>query len=389
MKDNWKIHRYAENLEWRIKGIRSARHCSKANVQYLLDFHDYLFAEGLSIPRVAKYLRLICKIDSRMSGKDFKKVEKQDVLTFLTWLEKSEYSEWTKSDYKIGLKKFFKWLYDDKMPGFVSWIKSSPKNIKRMLPQEILTPDEIVKMIECAKNNRDKALISSLYESGCRIGELMTLKLKNVTFDKYGVIFIVNGKTGVRRVRLISSANLIGIWLNEHKGRKNNNNYLWCRLRHPDEMLSYNSFKKILQVAAKTAGINKRVNPHSFRHARATHMANKLTEAQMKEYFGWVQASKMASVYVHLSGRDVDKAVLAYYGIEKVEEEPDAMKPITCCCGEHNSPVNNYCNKCGKPLKTETALGLDKEKTKAKDVMNYLFKHPELLDKLKEMVIQQ
>jgi len=37
----------------------------------------------------------------------------------------------------------------------------------------------------------------------------------------------------------------------------------------------------------------------------------------MKEYLGWVQSSDMASVYVHMSGRDVDKALLTLHGIRK------------------------------------------------------------------------
>jgi hypothetical protein len=44
-------------------------------------------------------------------------------------------------------------------------------------------------------------------------------------------------------------------------------------------------------------------------------MANYLTEAQMNAYFGWVQGSGMPSVYVHLSGRDIDDAVLKANGI--------------------------------------------------------------------------
>lgn len=40
----------------------------------------------------------------------------------------------------------------------------------------------------------------------------------------------------------------------------------------------------------------------------------------MKEFFGWVQASNMASIYVHLSGRDVDNALLKVYGIQNTKE---------------------------------------------------------------------
>jgi len=39
----------------------------------------------------------------------------------------------------------------------------------------------------------------------------------------------------------------------------------------------------------------------------------------VKKYFGWNQASKMAAIFVHLSGRDVDNVLLKVYGIENHE----------------------------------------------------------------------
>ena len=42
-----------------------------------------------------------------------------------------------------------------------------------------------------------------LYDSGCRIGELLTLRVKDIEYDDYGIRLTVNGKTGVRRVRTV------------------------------------------------------------------------------------------------------------------------------------------------------------------------------------------
>ena len=81
-----------------------------------------------------------------------------------------------------------------------------------------------------------------------------------------------------------------------------------------NKLLTYNGARGILIRLASRAGIKKRVNPHGFRHARATNLADHLTEAQMNEYLGWVQSPKMTSIYVHLSGRDVDKALLKLHG---------------------------------------------------------------------------
>jgi len=94
------------------------------------------------------------------------------------------------------------------------------------------------------------------------------------------------------------------------------------------------------------------MNFHNFRHSRATYLANHLTEAQMKEFFGWVQASDMASIYVHLSGRDVDKALFKVYGIQKEEKKEESqLNPKKCPrCQETNQFTNVFCNKCGMIL---------------------------------------
>jgi integrase/recombinase XerD len=46
-------------------------------------------------------------------------------------------------------------------------------------------------MAESAETIRDKAFILVLYESGCRIGEILTLRIRNVQFDDYGAVLIV------------------------------------------------------------------------------------------------------------------------------------------------------------------------------------------------------
>lgn len=169
------------------------------------------------------------------------------------------------------------------------------------LPEEILMEEDIDRMVEYCDNERNRSLAALLYESGCRIGEFLNLKVSNVMFDKNGAIIIVDGKTGQRRIRIVKYAKLLA---------------RMTMFRERDERvfnLNYANAKKILKGMARKAGVKKRVNPHMFRHARATHLAKHLTEAQMKEFFGWYQGSEMAGVYVHLSGRDIDDVILKVY----------------------------------------------------------------------------
>jgi len=127
-------------------------------------------------------------------------------------------------------------------------------------------------------------------------------------------------------------------------------------------------YKIVSTKLAEKAGVKKKINPHAFRHARATHLASKLTEAQMKELFGWVQSSDMASIYVHLSGRDVDNALLRLHGLAKNRDDKDGVMNLKICprCGERNDPVSNFCKRCASPLDSKVAVELE-EMMKRKD----------------------
>ncbi len=99
---------------------------------------------------------------------------------------------------------------------------------------------------------------------------------------------VVKGKTGPRRVRIIFTAKALSEWLNYHPARKDPQAPLWTSLESTNSTkpFEYYAFRKMLSVVARRVGIDKRVNTHSFRHARASNLANVLTEAQMKEYIG-------------------------------------------------------------------------------------------------------
>ncbi len=115
------------------------------------------------------------------------------------------------------MKKFYKWLRNSETyPPEVSWIKTIVNNRHRLLPEELLTEDEVKKMTEKAERPRDSALIMTLYEGGFRVGEIFGLQMKHVSFDSNGAQIMVAGKTGMRRVRIIASAPLLTQWLENH-----------------------------------------------------------------------------------------------------------------------------------------------------------------------------
>jgi len=180
-------------------------------------------------------------------------------------------------------------------------------------------------------------------------------------------VIIVDGKTGQRRVRIIHSVPRLLNWIEHHPAKTDPNAFLFVSIgsKNNSKQLGYESIAYMLKKTARKARLNKRVNPHLFRHSRATFLAKHLTEAQMKEYFGWTQASDMAAIYVQLSGRDVDTALFKLAGkdIPESEKKAERDRRVKLCsiCRFDNPPENHRCANCGRPLDLKTALEDDKK----------------------------
>jgi site-specific recombinase XerD len=325
---------------------------------------------------------------ARRANKPLKQLGREDVERLVAWINSSNYAEETKHSYKVVLKKFYQWLRDcnednHEYPEEVKWIKTTIKKGKRLLPEVLLTPEELKRLIEAAENPRDRALILTHYESGCRISETLFLRILNVRFDQHGAVLVVNGKTGPRRVRVIAAAPALASWLNTHPLRGDPNAPLWVGMGTIGRYkpLDYDGVRALFKRLARKAGLNKRVYTHLLRHTRATELANILTEAQMKELLGWVQSSDMPSIYVHLSGRDVDNALLRAHGLSSsLEEKAKSQLTFTACprCGQKAGPESKFCPKCGMILDAQTAIRLEEERAKADKIMNMLMKDEEV-----------
>ncbi|MGQ0791286.1 MAG: tyrosine-type recombinase/integrase [Nitrosopumilaceae archaeon] len=382
MERDW--HDYKKRFEGAMKEVRTNNEISERNRSLILDFISHCQAESLSAGRMARYAWILKNL-AKWLMIDFDKAEKKDIERLVIKIETAEYKPFTKQLYKVTIKKFYKWMVGgEEYPQTVRWVKTAVKHADSRLPEEILTEEDIKKLIDAAEQIRDKAFISMLYESGCRIKEIALVKLKHVVLDEYGAQIIVDGKTGMRRIRLIASVPYLSAWINVHPQRKDADSPLWICVgtRDHGKELKYESIKSLLVSAAMKAGVTKRVNPHSFRHARATHLSKHLKEFQMNQHFGWVQGSDMPRTYVHLSGRDMDDSLLELYGIKKKNENKEMpLKPKICeICGYTNAPTNGLCGKCGRPLDVKIAMEIENKKAKDESFTLKLVEMPGVLE---------
>ncbi len=315
------IYNSEKRLESALQSLQTTNNIPPTNKQTITKFINSMKAQGIKPIRLKKEVYTLRDI-AQILGQTFSSATKEDIERVLCEIESNGYSAWTKADYRIILKRFYKWLLgeDEFYPRIVSWIRNKePKN--SILPEELLSEEEILKLVDSAKFARDKAFIFTLYESGARIGELLTIRIKHISFSEPVSGLMVSGKTGQRRIPVIKCVPFLKKWLSEHPLKHNPDSLVWLKLpnrkgnfrkqgnRSVYRELCYSSVRKMLKKTFKRANINKKSNPHLFRHSRATHLANHLTESQLKHFFGWTQSSNMASRYVHLSGRDIDDAI--------------------------------------------------------------------------------
>lgn len=402
------IHNFSKRIELAEQRLKSSEIPEK-NKKLILEFVEHITRLGLSKGRIAKYLETLPKIGKEI-GKEFDMATKKDVEKYISKLYKDDYGEWTMHTFKIVIKRFYKWLRGlegtKDYPEEVKWIPTAVSKNRLKLPNEgdLLNEEEIKRLIETSESPRDKAFVSTLWESGCRIGEILCMRIKDVVFDNYGTLITVSGKTGSRKLRLISSSPQIQNWIYNHPYKDQRNELLWINTgnRSKGEPYDYKTVCKSLQRLFKKANIQKRCNPHSFRHARATFLANHLTEFQMNQYFGWTQGSDMPSTYVHLSGKSTDSALLKLHGIVSEEEKSESkLKPVSCPrCAQLNEQKSNFCLRCGSLLDSSQAVQFQEQKENIEnkkaaycDILVELLNQPEFINvltqKLKDREMQK
>jgi integrase/recombinase XerD len=396
---------YDYNL--RLEGVKrrlEKASISQRNKDLVRNFDRACFIDGLSKPRRIKLMGSLIILAEKYIRKDFDSATKEELKDIVMKIDSREdYSPWTQHSYRVIIKKFYKWLeygdnYKEKMeyPEIVSWLRCGlkKKNQPKVKASDLLTEEEVKRLIEVAEHPRDRAFISMLYELGARIGEIGGLLIKELTRDKYGYIVDLEGKTGHRTPRIVNSDQYVTVWLNVHPLWSKQDAPLWVMIgnRTKGRKMAYAAFRALVKRLVAKAGVKKRVYPHLFRHTRVTHLLinRQINEAQAKVYFGWVPESKMLSEYSHLMSNDVNEAILAMHGIKTGKVKESSLIARQCHrCRRVNAGTAKFCQQCGSPLDVKTALELDEQRHKADELLIALLKKkPELGKTLAKAILE-
>jgi integrase/recombinase XerD len=196
-------------------------------------------------------------------GRSAEKATPEDVRRYQVWLASIGTTVGTVNAGASALRFFFKVTL--KRPDLVEEVVSTRE--PRRLPV-VLSPEEVGRLLASAINIKHEALLSLAYATGLRASEVVSLKLTDIDRDRM-VIRVEQGK-GKKDRYVILSPILLEI-LREWWGVARKKGWMspgqpWLFPGYRGQHTSARQLHRIVRLAARRAGITKRVGVHTLRH---------------------------------------------------------------------------------------------------------------------------
>ena len=208
---------------------------------------------------------------------DFRNVTEELVFEYIKLLNSLNLESSTIARNISSIKSFHKFLVSEGLVDkYTLDVIETPK-IKRKLP-EVLTPDEVFKLLEQPDVStplgiRDRAMLETMYGAGLRVSELINLKQTDI-FQKDEIIR-VRGKGS--KERLVPIGKVALKWIDKYRREVRprfsswrSRDYLF--LNKFGTKLTRMSVWNMIKRYAVSAGIRKKIHPHTLRHSFATHL---------------------------------------------------------------------------------------------------------------------
>jgi integrase/recombinase XerD len=249
-------------------------------------FLEMLVAErGAARNTIDSYKRDLADVESFLARRDrgIEAATTDDLREYLAALNANGATPSTAARRLSALRQFFRFLYAEGVRGDDPTATIESPRRGRPLPK-LLSEAEVSQLLERARSKRGPegvrltALLETLYATGMRVSELVSLPLSAVARDPRYIL--VRGKGG--KERLVPLSEPAREALNGYKGVRGQ----FCRngvespylfpSRGGSGYLTRHRFAQLLKQLSSEAGITpSKVSPHVLRHAFATHLLNR------------------------------------------------------------------------------------------------------------------
>lgn len=258
---------------------------------------------GLSQRTIKTYCFCVEKFLSFFRNKELKCITKKEVQEYFDCFVDRGKPGNTINVHLNAVKFFFEQVLRKRLTVNIAYSK-----IPKRLP-EFLTGEEIVHILESISNPKHKLMIALLYATGMRVGELVSLKVRDFEFNQnYG--WVRQGKGRKDRPFIIPQklkSGLLG-WIEKQKLGLDD----WLFTGYGRNHISSATIQQIIKDAARKAKIFKHVHPHTMRHSFATHLIQNgygVTEVQPLLGHSSLQTTM---IYLHMAAPELLKVKSPY-----------------------------------------------------------------------------
>jgi len=176
-----------------------------------------------------------------------------------------------------------------------------PKSPRRL--PVVLSPEEVTRLIDAARNLYHRTLLMTLYSTAVRRSELCRLKVSDIDSQRM-MIRITQGQGSRDREvplspTLLEALRVYWRWMKPKT-------YLFpgtVHHRRADVPITSNIVWLACRQAAEAAGIDKRIHPHSLRHSCATHLLDAGADLRTIQVLLGHSRLEHTLIYLHLSHR--------------------------------------------------------------------------------------
>lgn len=231
-----------------------------------------------------------------------KEVNSFNIERYMDWLYERGTKKSSQARQLSGIKSFFNFLLMKDMVSASPAEFILPPKPAKVLPDTLSTAeiDSMIASIDdsTTKGIRDKAILEVLYSCGLRVSELCNLRLGDLFFGE-GYIRVV-GKGDKQRLVPVSGIARDRIQLYKEVRKKSSSSADILFLNNRGSKLTRVMIFNIIKQAAKAAGIEKNISPHTLRHSFATHLLEGGANIrQVQEMLGH-ESILTTEIYTHL-----------------------------------------------------------------------------------------
>ena len=164
--------------------------------------------------------------------------------------------------------------------------------------RQILTPEEVVRLIEAAPSRKYRCAFSIAYGAGLRSSEIISLKVSDIDSTRM-VLRIEDGKGGKDRLAKLSPQMLkeLRVWWKEAKPKV----FLFPSRFKTFDHISARQYHRACRDAAIRARIGRSVHPHMLRHSFATHLLDQGTDIRVIQVMLGHKKLETTAIYTTVS----------------------------------------------------------------------------------------